>query len=319
VVPLRQENLNLHDHDAVTIRFHEGDSDSADRYTVALKATYGASDLDLMSSTDYFESRQAADSIAKFLRFPMVDASTDHESVTDPDRLEETFQERLRSSEDRNEGVSKPLVMRSQVHEQNRTVQIKIPGPGFKPSGILGLIIPAGILAYAVPHLLRFFGETNTPPFVQVIFVGFLVLFFGVIPLCRFIHSVLLALNSRTLITISADGIDMEERGAWRTKKSSIPASEILDLDYDTAQGALSAAKENALRSHLKGRTPEELESSVPQWLGSLKKLVKSKGVVVKSKKGFIYFGAGLPDEEVRYLYWVAKRTLGAEEGYQRR
>jgi hypothetical protein len=270
-----------------------------------------------MSSTDYFESRQTADSIAKFLRFPMVDASTDHESVTDPDRLEETFQERLRSSEDRNEGVTKPLVMRSQVHERDRMVQIKIPGPGFKPSRIFGLIIPAGILAFAVPHLLRFFRETNTPPFVQILFIGFVVFFFGFIPLGRFIHSVLLALNSRTLITISTDGIDIEERGVWRTKKSSIPASEILDLDYDTAQGALSAAKENALRSRLKGRTPEELESSVPQWLGSLKKLVKSKGVVVKSKKGFVYFGAGLPDEEVRYLYWVAKRTLGAEEGYQ--
>ena len=51
------------------------------------------------------------------------------------------------------------------------------------------------------------------------------------------------------------------------------------------------------------------------RWLSLCERLVKSRGIVIKSRNRLITFGAGLPDEEVRYLYAIVARALGGPEG----
>jgi hypothetical protein len=46
-----------------------------------------------------------------------------------------------------------------------------------------------------------------------------------------------------------------------------------------------------------------------------LRRLVTSKGVIVKSRKGLHSFGTGLPDDEVRYLHAAVVRALGGSNG----
>ena len=317
LVPLRGEEYPLRDYEAVLLRFDAGDSDTADRYPLLLRARAGGADLPLSSTTQYGESRQQAAAVAKFLGVPLVDASTHHESVTRADRVDATLQERLRTGDDRQEEVIRPLRMQSQVRESGRAVEIVLPGPGFRWGALIVFAVSAGLLAYVAPQLLRFFRQTNTPEAVQFAFLGFAVLLFVVIPLLGVINAAALAIRGRTLLTASAEGITIEERGAWRSKTTRIPAADILGLDFDVAEAGLTSAWREADRLLTQaGRTlpPLGRGRAEPRWLSAARRLVRSKGVIVKSRSGLIPFGAGLPDEEVRYLRALVARALGGAD-----
>jgi hypothetical protein len=318
LIPLGGEEYSLHEYDAVFLRFNAGDSDTADRYPVLLKARAGRADLALSSSTQYGEAREGAVAVARLLRLPLVDAATDHESVTGADRLDETFQERLRTGGDGCEEPGRPLRMQSQVRESSRTLEIVIPGAGFKPSSLFGFAISAGFLAYVGPQFIRFFRQTNTPEAVQLVFLAVAVLLFVAIPLLGLIKSVALTIRGRTLVTVSPEGIAIEERGAWRVKTTHIPAADILGLDYGTADAALASARRAAERRVTQGgRIPSSpgRGSAEPRWLSALRRLVPSKGIIVKSRSGLVTFGGGVPDEEIRYLHAIITRALGGTDG----
>lgn len=130
LVPMRGETHSLADYDAVVVRFEAGDSDSADRYPVLLRAKGGGADLALQSATQYGESREAAAAIAKFLRLPLVDAATTHESVLAADLADAPFPEQPPGADLRGDSP-RPLRMQSQVRESSRTLEIILPGhPG---------------------------------------------------------------------------------------------------------------------------------------------------------------------------------------------
>ena len=320
LILLRGEEHSLQDYEAVLLRFEPGDSDAADRYPVLLKAKTGQADYALSRSTQYGESRERAAAVARLLAFPLVDASTDHELVIAADRVDATFQERLRAGDDHREEGVRPLRMQSQVRESGSAVEIVFPGPGFRPGNLIGLVVSVGLLIYVVPPLLRFFRHTNTPDAVQIAFFGVAVLLVVLGPLRGVINSAVLAVRGRTIVTASAEGIVIAEQGAWRVKTTRIPAADILGLDYSTADAALQSAQQIAeQRGARAGRTflsPRQ-DCAAPRWLAVLRRLVKSKGIIVKCRSGLIVFGAGLPDEEIRYLHATVVRTLGGPDGHR--
>jgi hypothetical protein len=320
LVPFRGEENPLRDYEAVVLRFDAGDSDTGDRYPVLLKARAGRADLALSSTSQYGESRQQAAAVAKFLDFPLVDGSTYHESVTSADQVDVTFQERLRAGQDRQEHAVRPLRLRSQVRESGCAVAIVLPGPGFRWGALIGVAISAGLLAYVAPPLFRFFRQTNTPEAVQLLSFGVAVLLFVVIPVLGVINAAALAIRGRTLVQGSAEGITIEERAAWRVKTIRVPAADILGLDFAPADAALAAPRCEAKRRVTQvGQTlllPRG-GGAEPRWLSAIRRLVKSKGIIVKSRKGLVSFGAGLPDEELRYIYVLVARALGSAAGHR--
>jgi hypothetical protein len=144
---------------------------------------------------------------------------------------------------------------------------------------------------------------------VQIFFVGFLLLCFCLLPSISTINGIIRSVRGRTLVEVSADGI-IEEQAAWRKRVTFLPAGEIFVLDYSAAQTAFSSITRSARERYSRSR-PAASASPItpvePEWL---RRLVKSKGVLVKCKKGIVAFGAGLPDDEVRYLYTLVKRAL---------
>jgi hypothetical protein len=317
-IPMRAEEHSLVDYDAVVVRFAAGDSDTSERYPVLLRAAAGKADLTLTSPTAYGGSREAAAAVAKLLRLPLVDATTDHESVTGADRVDAPYQERLRAGDDREEEAPRPLRMQCQVRESGSAVEIVIPGSGFKPGRLLGFVVFAGLLAYVAPQLLWFFRRTNTPDAVQLAFFGFALLLFVGIPLLGVIHSVALAVNGRTVVKASAEGIAIEERRGWRVQATRIPTADILGLDYGTAQEAFATARRDAEQRMTQARRsiPSPRPGGVePRWVAVWRRLVRSKGIIVKSRSGLVTFGAGLPDDEVRYLHAIVTRVLGGADG----
>ncbi len=314
LVPMRREELNLDDFEKVAVRLDAGDSDSADSYPVMLRSKAGGKDVNLCSSQQYGSSWTSAVSVARFLHLPLEDGTTDRATVVGPDQVGETFQAQLRGR-DAPHRVSRPYAMHSHVEESGEAVRITIPGPGFRPTMILGVAIPVAILAFVGPDALAFFQRTDTPRAVQMFFSGFAVLLFLVLPFAGLVKSVIRAVKSRTVVTATVDGILIEERGAGRTRTNRIPAAELIGLDFSLASSMLASARTSAMERT--GENTEEHWPSVddgrtaPWWLRILHRLVRSKGITVKSRSGLFTFGQGLPDEEVQYLHFLLLRILG--------
>ena len=313
--PMKTQELNLQDYYEVGLGFKAGDSDSADRYPVMLRARTGGKDLPIYSSISYGEARARAEFLARFLKFPLRDASTEHPEVLQPDARQEVLRKALPIPGPVLQAFP-PQAMRSQVEERAEAAQITIPGPGFRPSMFLGLAVPFGIVAYVSPGLLSFFRRTHTPEPVQHVFLGFLVFMFGVLPLLSFAHAALKALRSHTRIIASREGLTIENRGALFTRRTRISAGDILGVDYSTSGGLLAAARSEAERRRQQASPqpwqPASRPGALPGWVEKLARFAKSKGVTVKSKAGLFNFAGGLPDDEVCYLYTIVKRALGA-------
>ncbi len=315
--PMRTEETDLRDFYEVCLKFHGGDSDSVDRYPVLLRSGRGGKDLQIYSSTNYGEARERAVFLARFLKLPLTDASTEHPQLLQPAPGQEAPRPALVVAEPGPQRFQ-PQAMRSQVEERGESAQITIPGPGFRPSMLLGVVIPICILAYMSSKLLPFFRQTHTPEPVQNVFLGFLCFLFGVLPLLSLAHKLLAALRSHTRIIISREGLTIENRGALFTRRTRIPVADILGLDYSTSGGLLAAARSEAERRLQQGSAQPwqtgARPGSLPGWVEKLARLAKSKGITVKSKAGLLNFAAGLPDDEVGYLYTIVKRALGPDK-----
>jgi hypothetical protein len=310
LVPLRKEQFPLSGYDGVRLRFEEGDSDTSDRYPVVLQGKGSRPEVELSSPTAYAAAREQGEYIAGFLRLPLVDAATDHEVVVAPGQATEKFTGRVQPSADNGERAARPPFMRSQVEQFGGKVRIVIPGPGFKLHLLFGFALPAAFLGYVIPNLLEFFRNTHTPAYVQIFFIGFLLLCFCLLPSISTINGIIRSVRGRTLVEASADGITIEEQAAWRKRVTFLPAGEIFGLDYSAAQTAFSSITRSARERYSRSRPAASASPITPGGPGWLRRLVKSKGVLVKCKKGIVAFGAGLPDDEVRYLCVLVKRAL---------
>ena len=313
LVPLRKREHYLHEYDAILLRFDKGDSETSDQFPLLLRGKHGVDDLILSNPAQYGESRRGAAQVARLLNLPLVDATTDHDTVIQTAAVEDTLQERLETVSQGAGTVPRPLEMKSRIETSGETVHIEIPGHGFRPTSLMGLILPAAILFVVVPHLAEFFRETDTPRYVQYFFFGFLLFFFGAIPFFGTVLGAIRSARSRTSVTVSADGIAIEERGVLRSQKTWISAEDIFGLDFGTVDSAWESATARR-RKRYSGSPGQGFNGSAPisGWLKWVSKLAKSKGITVKSGRGFFVFGAGLPDDEVRYLHWIVKAALGS-------
>ena len=310
---MKSEELDLRDFREVCLRHQAGDSDTAERFPVTLSAGPGAKDLPIYSFVNYGQGRDRGELLARFLKLPFRDASTQHAELLQTEAGSIAL--KTETATDEPAQTFRPQEMRCRVEEQAQATIITIPGPGFRISMLLGILIPLCLFGYFAPGLLDFFRRTHTPEPVGMAFMGFVALMFGVLPLLKFGLGVLRARRSHTRIIASPDGLTIETRGALFTRQQRIPASDIVGLDYSTASGILTAARSEAERRGLQGSTPAWVNDSsrpgsLPGWVEWLAKFAKSKGVIVKARSGLHCFAAGLPDDEVGYLYSMTKRGL---------
>lgn len=321
LVPMNGETRSLRDYEAVLLRLEAGDSRRAAQFPVLLKARAGRPDLALSTSARYGESRERAAAVSTFLECPLIDASTDHESVVAADRVDATLQERLRAGEGQREEAVRPVRMQCQVRESGSGVEIVLPGPGFRRSSLIGLVVSVGLLMYAAPDILRFFRQTRTPEAVQILFFGVIALVLGLIPLRKVINAFVLAARGRTVLTATAEGIVVEVREAWRVTTTRIAAADILGLDYGTVDTVIQASQKLMAQPGEQADRPMRFpgrDRALPRWvLSGLRSLAKSNGIIVKGRDGLVPFGAGLPDDEIRYLYAAVLRALEDPAGHR--
>jgi hypothetical protein len=262
----------------------------------------------ILAPTRFEKSWGLAEFLARFLDLNLADRSTRHDLVLTPEQAGQSLPERLASGAVQPDRVVRPMRLRSDVDVGDGTARIVIPG---RRSPALAAAV-AGIVAapFLARPLLQFFRRTGTPEVVQFPFVGFLALALGILPLLWVVHAVLSA-GSRTVVTASRTGILIERESVWRRQTRSITAGDLVGLDCNTVDSMIDSARyEIERRMSAGGRPVAQFSDTRSRMVGALKKWVRSRGLVVKSRQGLFVLGEGLPGEELQYLLSVVSRAL---------
>ena len=311
LIPLRERTYPLTGYSAVTLGFVRGDSDTADKFPVGLKAQHG-SNLPLCSFTTYPDSRACAIAVARHLHLEIEDSTSDHLVRVTPEDAERSFRERAIEFGSA-VGVAQPANLRSTVTREPDGLRIDIPYPPTSPIGVFFGFVPLIIPIVVVPWMMNFFRHTHTPDAIGWVFVGFMTIFFGLLPVMTVVNALRRSRRGGTIVSVSPQGIQIQERGAWRTRSTaSIDAPDILDLDFSTRDSAAAsarvAAEEQAVEST--GLDAAAVGQRSERLLGWLAKFAKGRGLTVKTRSGLTSFGAGLEDDEIRYLHDLVRRAL---------
>ena len=127
LIPLRERTYLLTGYSAVTLGFVRGDSDTADRFPVGLKAQHG-SNLPLCSFTTYADSRACAIAVARHLHQEIEDSTSDHRVRVTPADAERSIRERA-AELTHEAAVPRPANARSTVSREPDGTRIEIPYP----------------------------------------------------------------------------------------------------------------------------------------------------------------------------------------------
>lgn len=305
--PMKGTEYSLDDYHKVVIKYDAGDSDSPESFPVALTSDTGGKQLDMCSFGNYGSSFEQAKLLSTFLRLPLEDTTTDHADTVKPESI--ASEESLITPEKGDEISIPPEFMKCRISEDNGTLQIGIPGPAFKKSSFIGLVFPVLILYFIGFPLLDFFNRTHTPQFVSMIFLGFIGLFFVLLPVIQMIKAFINSKRSIMMVQVDAQNITITNLLATWNKTRIIPKTDIVGIDYGTRDSAVSAAWKMKDKDVKSGGISSPY-ASPPWWIGALQRLSRSKGINIKSKQGMFSFGAGLPDDEVYHLYTLIRHYM---------
>ncbi len=314
LVPMKGETFRLDGFREVLLRLETGDSDSPDQYHVSLRSPVSGETLRIFSSNDYGRSREKATEVVHLLDLPLVDASTGQESVTPAGQVDDPLRARIRKNGTVPEAVHRPRPMECTVQIRGKGILIQRPGPPFKVAGLLTVAVPGAVLALLAPTVLRFFRETGTPEGVQWVALGAGIFFLLLLPASSVLLSLARSVRGGTRIECSPEGIIIQERGTLKTGTTRIPARDIMGIDAHTGMGELDSLRAGIAemrRSTGPAPTFGSRRRGDPWWFSLLRRLVPSKGILIRTREEVVAVGTGLPDQEVRYLAWVMVRTLG--------
>ena len=298
LVPMLNEVRSLGEFTAVVLAFDPGNSDSPVRYPVRLRAV-GGRDFVVREPLQFAEARKLAEYLSRFLHLPLADTTTDHETVVRPEQAGDNLRDRLLRGEAESERQIPPVRMRSKVTESSEETIILIPGPSFPLSGVLGVVVPLVFIFGVVAVSLTKRGLAGDALLIVMLILCIPAIFFGV-------NLMVDGSRRRTTVRASPAGLALEQRGAWRTHTKLVSASEILDMDLSTFEGAYKSRRNPFLTS---------ADSATANWRTTLWGWIPSRGIVVKSRREAITFGEGLPAGELQFLRSVLRKALAGARG----
>ncbi len=314
VVPLRRVVHPLDRFAGVRL---EGRSDEGSMlWTVQLTGAEAVKEITLERTGDEARSRQTAESLARFLHKPLEELAQGRRLVREPDRLDESFSDRVRRLKEETGRIPPPpLAMRTRVEPSPEGgVILTIPGKATGLRGMLPLaasVVFAGIAAFVfLPGLL----DLPAPPIIHLIFAGFIVLFAILLPILRAVLGIVRMARGKTVITATRVFLRLEDNKGGKGKTVEIPAEKLEDLVYLDRKSALKGIEVSGVK-----KLPDFGDTGsprlpdgrpVPKILLSLARMIPTQGITARSDKATMTFGAGLPDAELAYLHALIVKTL---------
>lgn len=260
-------------------------------------------DFVISKPQQFSKCREQAEYLSRFLHLPLADATTDRETAVRPDRTRDTLRERLQSVDIEALRADRPLTMRCEVEESDGYARIVIRPRASLLAGGFAVFISAVLLLVLICFFLRSFSRSETPLRVRVFFLILVLGVFAVPLIIGGINMMVGRKRKRTTVKASTTGLVIERRGAWRTRTTVVSAADILDLDYGTFGGEVESSRRSA-------RMTAHSDISTTQMFAVLKKLVPTRGIIVKTRAELIRFGEGLPVGELQYLTFVLRKVL---------
>jgi len=308
---IQSRSFPINTFQTVLLAFEEGDSESPDTYPVDLKNADTSCDVRISSDANYAVALEVARRLAVFLNLPLEDATTDHKTVLAPGEVDKPLSQRTREN---NEDIRafQPVGMKSKVEEMPGGLMIRIPPGRARTIILLPALIVLIVLYYWLPDLTDFFRRTDIPEPVQWILAGFVFLFFGLIPVVSVVRGAVGGRSGYTEVLVADGRVQITRQRIWRRKVTSIEAADIAGLDYGTAdsRAGKTAFEVRSQTMNASGDSALRPVRPIPVWAAALARLSKSKGITIKHRRGLYTFGAGLPDEEIKYLYSLVRRAL---------
>ena len=204
--------------------------------------------------------------------------------------------------------------MRADVRAEGIGVRLTIPAAPAHPFLIVATLVPVALVVAVFGPLTTFFHQTKTPDPIGWIFLGFFALMFAVIPGMTVLNGILRSRRGATIVTVSKDGIRIEERGAWRTTTTGeYAAVDLFDIDYSTTESTIASARRTAVtiaRESDGMARPTAVSPGLERVLTRIVAFARSKGITLKTRQGLVSFGASLDDGEIRYLHALIRRAL---------
>ena len=302
LVPLHTQERLLSEFNAVVVAYDAGDSDSPERYPVRLRCVTGP-DFVMRSPATFGESRSLAQYLSAFLRLPLVDTTTDHETILAPGQLDHSLQQRLQAGDNEQSQPARPLKMRCQISESAGKTTIVIPGGGSWPAGAFSIAFPLFVLLIVMPALLRFLTRGGSPLLYFAVLL--LLVLLVILPLIFFSVNLMVASKrKRVSVTASPAGIEISQRSGRRTRTTVVSIADLVDLDCSTAEAAVKSVRSSSIR------LAEVPSPDLQRWAEFLKRWLPARGIIVKSRNELLTFGEGLPADELQYLTWLLRRAL---------
>jgi hypothetical protein len=314
LVPMRTETSRITDCIAVVIGFTPGDSDSADSFPLTLKSR-GGSQRKIFSASSYADARECAALVARLLNVDIEDATSDHAVRVAASKGALSLPERLRIDGPDQDPMPRPSNMRSEVRAEGNGVSITIPAGPVNPFLIVATLVPVAIIVAVFGPILGLFSKTKTTDPVAGFFFGSLAFLFAALPSLSVVNAIIRARRGATIVTMSPDGIRIDERGAWRTTTTgTYSAADVFDVDYSTTESMMASARRTALATAREAdgmAHPTAVGPGLERVLTRIVAFARSKGITLKTRRGLVSFGAGLGDDEIRYLHALTRRALG--------
>ena len=303
LLPMKRDVFSLGDFTKVLLALERGDSDSSDRYHVRLLGKEKGGAQNISNALIYGQAREQALFLSGFLHLPLEDASTGEVQTEKAVSASGEGQGALpSSSEETEEGATlfptRPMQMSCTVEEGPSGVKITLPTPKMAVFNIIFAFIPA-LVGY---WFFRGAFNRETLDFHKgenafiLFFMGFLALFFVLIPLVTTYRRYRRTKTGLWTATLSREGLKIEDNGSTGTSHQ-IPLSDILSIETRvvSVDRNLSPLPHNPrVRGHL------------------VRLMERQNALLVKTKQDIFTFALGLPKEEMDYIRAVLVRRLAA-------
>jgi hypothetical protein len=291
--------------DRVEIGKHSGDSDSPTTYPITLAGPEGVKPLRLDAPADYQRARRSAEGVARFLSLPLHDRSAGETLVRQPAELDEPLRTRLRRTGGAPDLPPEPAVRKATVQQTNDGLRVETVGPGPTVAAWLPVVF-AG--AFAVIVGFTFWRGLRYSPKTFAVALGV----FMALPILSALRIALRNVLQRTVVMAGHMGLRVEQAFLLGRKVTEIPADELEELILLKPGAprlpAGSAGAEEWKWSLEHGRMPDGTEA--PRLVRWAWRLARSQGLLARSDRVSVTFGAGLPPDELAYLHALLLRAL---------
>lgn len=298
VRPMSGAMYDLDDYHSIVLRLDRSDSDSPDHYPIVLVSRNSGAELPLNDLSFYGDAHEEALMLMNFLKLPLSDRSTDNAVEMIPG---EPVTSVKRASKPPPDSVPE---LHCRVEEDERMLRIAFQGGPIRTGQVVTMLFPLLIFVYFGSRFGPILFSSGTPLPVTIFFAGFMTLFLLIGPLGGMLRVLLLSRLDTLILTINHGVITLESRGLISRKRLNIKAEDVIGFDFSTPQTMLSRDQGMPQTGPGNRHYPTHHGGAyVPDWAYKLSRLVRSKGVVIKSRSAMHYVGAGLPDEQVEYLH----------------